>query len=49
MKENQPIEYTGNVLDKRNTLTGPDDPGRTSYPKRPKHVLINNQANKTGK
>lgn len=36
MKNDNPIEYTGKVLDKRNTLTGPDDSGKGEYPKRPK-------------
>lgn len=36
MKDSNPIEFTGKVLDKRNTLTGPDDSGKASYPQRPK-------------
>lgn len=36
VKNDNPIEYTGKVLDKRNTLTGPDDSGKGEYPKRPK-------------
>ncbi|WP_445487905.1 hypothetical protein [Niallia sp. 03133] len=43
---NNPIEYTGKVLDKRNNLTGPADPDKPSYPKRPKHVAIQNEKNK---
>ncbi|MGX6445643.1 hypothetical protein ACWM35_20700 [Neobacillus sp. K501] len=45
MANKNPIEYNGNVLDQRNTLTGPDDSGKTSYPNRPKHVAIQ-QANR---
>ncbi|WP_164745671.1 hypothetical protein [Neobacillus mesonae] len=40
MKNQRPIEYTGKVLDQRNTLTGPDDAGKSDYPKRPQHVNI---------
>lgn len=36
MKDSNPIEFTGKVLDKRNTLTGPDDSKKASYPKLPK-------------
>ena len=40
MSKNNPIEYTGKVLNQRNQLTGPDDSGKASYPKRPKNVPI---------
>lgn len=40
MTNQNPIEYTGKVLDQRNDLTGPDDSDKASYPKRPKHVSI---------
>jgi hypothetical protein len=40
MTERNPIEYSGKVLDQRNTLTGPDDSGKAGYPKQPKHVSI---------
>lgn len=40
MKAQRPIEYTGKVLDPRNTLTGPDDEGKRDYPKPPKQVNI---------
>ncbi|MCM3571116.1 hypothetical protein [Neobacillus mesonae] len=40
MKNERPIEYSGKVLDQRNTLTGPDDAGKSDYPKRPNHVRI---------
>jgi hypothetical protein len=40
MPKREPIEFTGKVLDQRNTLTGPDDRGKSSYPERPKHVSI---------
>lgn len=40
MKENNPIEYSGEVLNQRNSLTGPDDEGKTEYPKRPQHVIV---------
>jgi hypothetical protein len=49
MPKNNPIEYTGKVLDQRNDLTGPDDAGKGSYPERPKHVSIQDPANKKGK
>ena len=45
MTENNPIKYSGKVLDQRNTLTGPDDIGKAEYPKPPKHVTI--QQNKS--
>jgi len=39
MADRNPIEFTGKFLDQRNDLTGPDaDKG--TYPKRPKHVPI---------
>lgn len=40
MADINPIEYTGKVLDQRNNLTGPDDPGKRSYPEKPQHVSI---------
>lgn len=40
MANKNPIEYTGKALDQRNTLTGPDDSGKASFPERPKHVTI---------
>ena len=40
LPKNNPIEYSGKVLDQRNNLTGPDDSGKTGYPKAPKHVVI---------
>ena len=42
----QPIEFTGNVLDQRNDLTGSDDAGKASYPVLPKNVLITTNKNK---
>lgn len=39
MNNQNPVEYTGKVLDQRNDLTGPAA-GKASYPKRPKHVSI---------
>jgi hypothetical protein len=42
----RPIEFTGNVLDQRNDLTGPDDAGKASYPVLPKKVSIQQQASK---
>lgn len=39
MSSQNPVEYTGKVLDQRNDLTGPDA-GKASYPKRPKDVSI---------
>ncbi len=46
MPKNNPIEYTGKVLDQRNNLTGPDDEGKAQYPKRPKHVSIQSSSKK---
>jgi hypothetical protein len=40
MPKNNPIEFTGKVLNQRNQLTGPDDPGKNGYPERPKNVSI---------
>jgi hypothetical protein len=40
MTDNNPIEYSGKVLDQRNNLTGPNDAGKAEYPKSPKHVTI---------
>lgn len=40
MVDNNPIEYTGKVLDQRNNLTGPNDAGKAEYPKIPKRVTI---------
>lgn len=39
MPKNNPVEYTGRVLDQRNDLTGPND-GKATYPERPKNVPI---------
>nr|WP_263323481.1 hypothetical protein [Neobacillus sp. Marseille-Q6967] len=46
MPNKNPIEFTGKVLDQRNNLTGPDDPGKGSYPERPQHVPIQQSKNK---
>jgi len=40
MANRNPVEFTGKVLDKRNTLTGPDDEGKNGHPKRPQNVSI---------
>jgi hypothetical protein len=48
MPKNNPIEYTGKVLDQRNDLTGPNQEKGT-YPERPKHVQIQDDANNKGK
>ncbi|MFC4801384.1 hypothetical protein ACFPA1_18815 [Neobacillus sp. GCM10023253] len=45
MADKNPIVYSGKVLDQRNTLTGPDDSGKTGYPKPPKHVSIQQKNN----
>lgn len=42
----QPIEFTGNVLDQRNDLTGPDDSSKASYPVLPEKVSIQQQTSK---
>jgi hypothetical protein len=49
MPKNNPIEYTGKVLDQRNDLTGPDDQGKGTYPERPKHVPIQDTTSNKGK
>lgn len=43
MAEERPVEFTGKVLDQRNTLTGPDDEQKNGYPVSPKHVPIENK------
>ncbi|MDE5052153.1 hypothetical protein [Niallia taxi] len=40
MDRRDPVEFSGKVLDKRNTLTAPKA-NEASYPERPKHVKIN--------
>jgi hypothetical protein len=45
MPKNNPIEYTGKVLNQRNQLTGPDDSDKASYPVRPKNVSIQEPTN----
>jgi hypothetical protein len=45
MANRNPIKYTGKALDKRNTLTGPDE-GKRPFPVRPKHVSIQQPNNK---
>ena len=45
MPKNNPIEYTGKVLNQRNQLTGPDDSGKANYPEPPKNVSIQEPAN----
>lgn len=37
--DERPIEVTGDQLDERNTLTGPDK-GKGSFPRRPQNVEI---------
>jgi hypothetical protein len=46
MSKNNPIEFTGKVLNERNQLTGPDDSGKNGYPERPKNVSIQESTNK---
>lgn len=48
MPKNNPIEYTGKVLDQRNDLTGPNQ-GKGTYPERPKHAQIQGSENNKGK
>lgn len=43
MDNNNPIEFTGNAVDQRNDLTGPDDGGKVDHPKAPKNVTIDQQ------
>ncbi|MCM3693645.1 hypothetical protein [Neobacillus niacini] len=47
MPKNNPIEYTGKILNQRNQLTGPDDSGKATYPERPKNVSIQSANNKS--
>ncbi|MEK5391397.1 MULTISPECIES: hypothetical protein [Heyndrickxia] len=49
MEKGNSFEYTGEVLDQRNDLTGPDDSNKASYPKRPKNVSIQGSKEKKGK
>jgi len=45
MTDKNPIEYSRNVLNQRNELTGPSDAeGKNGYPKPPKHVPIQKQS-----
>ncbi|WP_170289675.1 hypothetical protein [Cytobacillus depressus] len=37
--DERPIEITGDQLDERNTITGPDE-DKASFPRRPKKVKI---------
>ncbi|MBY0121143.1 hypothetical protein [Bacillus sp. S/N-304-OC-R1] len=37
--DERPIEVTGDELDERNTITGPDK-GKASFPRRPQNVEI---------
>lgn len=46
MPRNNPVEFSGKFLDERNLLTGPDDEGKASYPKAPKHVSIGQKKQK---
>ena len=46
MPKNNPIEFTGKVLNERNQLTGPDDSGKATYPERPKNVSIQDPISK---
>lgn len=42
MKDSNPVEFTGKVLDQRNDLTGPDQ-GKASFPEKPKNAPIKEQ------
>ncbi|WP_157042269.1 hypothetical protein [Neobacillus jeddahensis] len=48
MPEQNPIEYSGKVLDQRNDLTGPNSE-KGSFPERPKHVPIQQKQDNTMK
>jgi hypothetical protein len=43
MENETPVTFTGNVLDKRNDLTGPANEEKRGYPHRPKDVPIQDQ------
>ncbi|WNS75147.1 hypothetical protein RRV45_20070 [Bacillus sp. DTU_2020_1000418_1_SI_GHA_SEK_038] len=43
--DERPIEVTGNQLDVRNTITGPDE-GKGSFPRRPQNVEIQKKDSK---
>lgn len=43
--DERPIEITGEQLDERNTLTGPDE-GKANFPRRPQNVEIQRQKSK---
>lgn len=41
MATRRPVEYSGKVLDQRNTLTGPGStPGEQPFPQMPDHISI---------
>ncbi|HWJ78622.1 MAG TPA: hypothetical protein VNR61_11155 [Niallia sp.] len=45
MKNQNPVQFSGKVLDQRNDLTGPEA-GKALYPKLPKHVAIQDSKQK---
>ncbi|MFB9988490.1 hypothetical protein [Bacillus benzoevorans] len=49
MATRRPVEYSGKVLDQRNTLTGPGStPGEQPFPQLPDHISIGKQQRKKG-
>ncbi|WP_449540169.1 hypothetical protein [Ferdinandcohnia sp. Marseille-Q9671] len=41
MADQNPVEFSGKALDKRNTITGPsEEEGKVGHPKRPQNVSI---------
>ncbi|MGV3465021.1 MAG: hypothetical protein ACO1OT_06995 [Heyndrickxia sp.] len=49
MAERNSFEFSKEVLDQRNDLTGPDDENKASYPKIPKNVSIQDSKERNGK
>lgn len=49
MDKGNSFEFSGEVLDQRNDLTGPDDANKASYPKIPKNVSIQGSKGKKEK
>jgi hypothetical protein len=46
LADRNPIEFSKEVLDQRNDLTGPDDSGKAAFPVRPKRVKIQQSKNR---
>ncbi|WP_165786636.1 hypothetical protein [Heyndrickxia camelliae] len=49
MTERHSFEFSKEVLDQGNDLTGPDDENKASYPRIPKNVSIQSTEERNGK